>query len=171
MNRRNILSLFVIVAFGLDLLPGNATAQQKSLKDQLVGTWSLVSWERIAPDGRKVLSYGANPQGINFFGADGRFFIMWARADLPKLASTDRSKATAEEAKALMAGVLSYYGTYTLDELSKTITFRIEVTNFPNQLGQQQKRVISSLTADELKYSNPVSTAGGQIQIAMKRAK
>jgi hypothetical protein len=36
MNRRNILSLFAITALGLAMLPGNALAQQKSLKDQLL---------------------------------------------------------------------------------------------------------------------------------------
>jgi hypothetical protein len=42
MNRRSILSLSVIAAFGLVLPPGKAMAQQKSLKEQLVepGRWS-----------------------------------------------------------------------------------------------------------------------------------
>ena len=39
MNRRNVLSLSVATALGLALLPGSAVAQQKSLKEQLVGTW------------------------------------------------------------------------------------------------------------------------------------
>src|ERR1700676_3652310 len=43
MNRRNILSLSAIAALGLSALPGNAVAQTKSLKDQLVGMWTLVS--------------------------------------------------------------------------------------------------------------------------------
>jgi len=38
MNRRGILSLSAITAMGLALLPGNAVGQQKTLKEQLVGT-------------------------------------------------------------------------------------------------------------------------------------
>src|SRR5262249_28626271 len=43
MHRRNMLSISAITALGLALMPGNAVSQQKSLKDQLVGAWTLVS--------------------------------------------------------------------------------------------------------------------------------
>ncbi len=171
MNRRGILSLSAVAALGIALLPGGAASQQKSLKDQLVGTWILTSWERANPDGSKTHAFGANPKGINVFSADGRFALIYTRGDLPKLASNDRTKATPQEAKVIMDGAIAYYGTYSVDEASKAITLNIESTTFPNQLGRPQKRVINSLTADELKYSNPTATAGGQIQIAMKRAK
>jgi hypothetical protein len=171
MNLRNILSLSAIAALGLLLLPGGAASQQKSLKDQLVGTWNIVSWERTDPGGAKVHTFGTNPKGVNVFGADGRFVVFYARADLPKLASNDRTKATPEEAKAIMLGSITYHGTYSVDEASKTITLNLESTTFPNQLGRPHKRTINSLTADELKYSNPTAMAGGQIEVTFKRAK
>lgn len=171
MNRRNMLPLSVIAACGLALLPGNALSQQKSLKDQLVGTWTLASWERTNPDGSKVHAFGTNPKGINMFSADGRFALIYTRGELPKLASNDRMKSTPQEAKTIVDGSIAYYGTYSVDEASKTMTLNIESTTFPNQIGRPQKRVITALTADELKYSNPTATAGGQIQITMKRAK
>ena len=46
MDRRAIFGLPVIAALGLAILPGGATAQQKSLKDQIVGTWTLVLGSR-----------------------------------------------------------------------------------------------------------------------------
>jgi hypothetical protein len=171
MNRSNIVRLSAVAALGLALLPGSALGQQKSLKDQLLGTWALASWERTNPDGSKTHSFGASPKGINIFGADGRFALIYMRGDLPKLASNDRMKSTPEEAKSIVDGSIAYYGTYSVDEASKTITLNIESTTFPNQLGRPQKRVISTLTADELKYSNPTATAGGQIQVTFKRAK
>jgi hypothetical protein len=168
MNRYACLGLSAVTA--LALMPATAVAQQKSLKDQLVGTWNLVAWERTAPDGTKVHAYGSNPKGVAHFGADGRFFIFFARGDLPRLSSNDRTKVTPEEAKTVTDGTIAYAGTYTLDETSKTIAYRIEITTFPNQLGREQKRVITSLTADELKFTNPGATAGGKIDVAMKRA-
>jgi hypothetical protein len=51
MNRRNILGLSTVAAFGLALLPSGGVAQQKTLKDQLVGTWTLVSTTTTRPDG------------------------------------------------------------------------------------------------------------------------
>ena len=169
MNRRNIFGLSVITALGLTLLPGSAVAQQKSLKEQLVGTWTVASWEQANKDGTKFQRFGANPKGVNVFDANGRFFVMFARPDLPKIASNDPMKTTPEENKAVMEGTIAYYGTYTVDE-TKTVTLRVEASSFPNQVGNEQKRTITSLTASELKLSNPVALSGGQINYVLKRA-
>lgn len=67
MNRRNILSMYAIAALGLTLLSGNALAQQKALKEQLVGIWTLTSWEQTNKDGSKLQRYGSNPKGYNIF--------------------------------------------------------------------------------------------------------
>src|SRR5262245_8129030 len=165
-----ILGIAAALTLGLALLPGAATAQQKSLKEQLVGTWTLVSWEQTTPDGSKSNRFGANAKGVNVFTADGRFFLMFARADLPKLASGDPRKGTPEEAQAIAGGAISYWGTYTVDEATKTMSLRLESSTLPNQLGIEQKRNIVSLTADELKYTNPSPVIGGKIEVSFKRA-
>ena len=170
MNRPNILSLCASLALGLMLLTGNAFAQQKSIKEQLVGTWMLTSWEQTNKDGSKLQRYGSNPKGYNIFDANGRFFMMFAHPDVPKIASGNPATATSEEAKAIVSGVVSYYGTYTVDEANKGITLRVEASSLPNQLGVDQKRTINSLTANELKISNPSAVAGGHIDYALKRA-
>ena len=104
MNRRIVLSVGAATALGLGLLSGGAIAQQKSLKDQLVGTWTAVSWVQTRPDGSKLERFGAPPKGINVFEPSGRFFLMYARPDLPKIAANNPSTATPEEAKAILAG-------------------------------------------------------------------
>jgi len=167
MNRRLLHS--AVLLLGIALLPSGAVSQQKSLKEQLVGAWNVVAWERTDPDGTKVQAFGTNPKGLTYFGADGRFFVMFARADLPKLASNDRTKATPEEAKAIVGGIIAYAGTYSVDEPNKSISLRLDVTSFPNQAAEG-KRTIVSLTADELKYANPTSTGGGKVEVTLKRA-
>jgi Lipocalin-like domain len=171
MNRRNILSLSAITAMGLALLSSSAFAQQKTLKEQLVGTWTAVSWEQDVPNGPKFQRYGANPKGVTVFDANGRFFSITARPDLPKIASNNPSTPTPEEAKAIVSGSIGYFGTYTVDEAAKVITLRYEASSFPNQVGADQKRVITSLTGDELKFQNPTAISGGQIYYGFKRAK
>ena len=103
MHRRHLISVLAVTAAGLTLLPNSAVAQQKSLKDQLVGTWTLVSWEQTNPDGSKLQKYGSDPRGFHIFEENGRFFAMMARPDLPKIVASDPQKATAEEAKAIMS--------------------------------------------------------------------
>jgi Lipocalin-like domain len=170
MNRRHILSLSVTAALGLALLPGSAISQQKSLKDQLVGTWTVVSWEQTRPDGTKLQRFGADPKGVNAFDPNGRFFVMFARSDLPKLAANNPMNPTPEEAKAITVGSIAYFGTYTVDEPNKSIVMRIESSTLPNQLGVEQKRNIVSLDGNELKYTNPNPTIGGRIDVTFKRA-
>jgi len=171
MNRRSIISLSAMAALGLALLPGSTFAQQKSLREQLVGTWTVVSWEQTTKDGSKLQRFGTNPKGVAFFDASSHFFIMFARPDLPKIASNNASTMTPDEAKAIASGSIAYFGTYTVDETSKIITLRVESSSRPNQLGIDQKRVITSLTADELKYTNITAITGSNINIAFKRAK
>jgi hypothetical protein len=53
MNRRSILSVSAITVLGLAVMPGSAVSQQKSLKEQIVGTWTFVSVIETKPDGSK----------------------------------------------------------------------------------------------------------------------
>jgi hypothetical protein len=51
MIRCSILNMSAIIMLGLTLLSTSAVAQQKTLKDQLVGTWMIVSTDGTRPDG------------------------------------------------------------------------------------------------------------------------
>jgi hypothetical protein len=79
-------------------------------------------------------------------------------------------KTTSEENKAVMEGSIAYFGTYTVDEAGKTISLRVDASTFPNQVGNEQKRNITSISANDLQVSNPNASAGGQISYVMKRA-
>ena len=171
MNRRHLFSLSAITALGLAVLPSKGVSQPKSLKDQLVGTWTLTAWEQTRPDGSKLQRFGTNPKGIHVFDANGRTYILFSRADLPKIASNNPSTPTPEEAKGIVDGSIAYYGTYTVDEGSKVITVKVEAGTFANQVGVDQKRIVTSVGADELKMVNTTVLSGGQISYAFTRAK
>lgn len=72
MKRCNVISLSAVMALGLVLLPGSAVSQKKTLRDQLIGSWTVVTWERTNPNGNKIHTFGAKPKGITIFSADGR---------------------------------------------------------------------------------------------------
>ena len=171
MNRRNVLTKFVPLALASALLPSSVVAQQKSIKDQLVGTWIFVSAQDAKPDGSTVDPWGPNSKGSAMYDANGRFTFMIMRSDLPKFASNNRAQASAEEGKAVAQGMIAFYGTYTVNEGDKTLTTRIEGSSYPNLVGAEQRRVITSLTADELRYTNPATSTGTKSEAVWRRAK
>jgi hypothetical protein len=170
MKRRSILSLFAITALGLALLPGSAASQQKSLKDQIVGSWTYAVADTVRPDGSRVPTWGPNFSGLVIFGSDGRFVSLIGR-DVPKFASNSRATGTADENKAAMNGNIALFGRYTINEADHTLIYQIERSSFPNWTGTEQKRPFT-LAGDELKYAVPAASAGdGRAEVVLKRAK
>jgi hypothetical protein len=172
MNRRTALAVTAtaLLCLAVGLSASDSRAQQKSLNEQLVGTWTLISSDQVRPDGSTVKQFGSNPNGINVFDTNGRFFLMIASADNSKIASNDRRKEHAEEFGGLTVESIAYYGTYTVNEAERVAILHIDASTFPNQVGTDQKRTITSLTADELRYSTPAAMAGVQVHQAWKRA-
>jgi hypothetical protein len=161
-----------LLFLGVVLFAGDAVAQQKSTQEQLVGTWKLVSSHNVRSDGNKVDASGPNPKGIVIYTSDGHFVFVNTRSDLPKFASNSRNRGTPEEYKAVVQGSLAYFGTYSVNEADKVISVQIEGSTFPNMIGRPDvKRIITSLTADELKFTNPAPTSGGTLELVWKRAK
>ena len=96
---------------------------------------------------------------------------MIMRSDLPKFAANTSDQGTADESKAILKGLIVHFGTYSVNEADKTVTTRIEGSSFPNLSGMEQKRIISSLATDELKYTNPATATGTTAEAIWRRAK
>jgi Lipocalin-like domain len=94
--------------------------------------WHLVQVSRdtVSADGTRRPLYGANAKGMIIYTSDGYFTLMQASVDLPKLKSGLPSKATPEEAKAVIAGSIAYFGKYSLDETSKVLSLDIHASTF-----------------------------------------
>jgi len=166
---RNISAVLTASAliFGVLLPREEAVAQTAK---ELVGTWTLVS-VTLEEDGKKTDMYGPDPLGQVIFDPNGYFSIMFIRSDVPKFASTNREAGTAEENKAAVQGSIAYYGTYSVSENGKVVTYHIEGSTFPNWRGTDQKRLVK-ISGDELTVSNPAPSTGfGNAWSAWKRAK
>jgi hypothetical protein len=158
MMLRTIAAALLIPA----LSAGAGAAQPAtSLKDGIVGTWNFVVAEVTAPDGKKSLPFGETPKGILIFTADGHFAQIHVAGDVPKIASNNRLTGTPEEYAEIMRRSLSVFGTYTVDEADKTVTYNIVSASFPNWEGQAQTRAIDKLTSDEFVNTNR-DLAGGR---------
>jgi hypothetical protein len=154
------MRLAAIMALALALFGGEAAAQ-KSLKEQIVGSWDFIVAEITAADGKTSYPFGETPKGVLIFTPDGRFAQVHVAGDVPKIASGNRLTGTAEEYAAIMRRSLAVFGSYTVDEEKRTLTFNIVSSTFPNWQGEAQTRTIDTLTADEFVNTNP-NVAGGR---------
>ena len=170
MDRRSILTISATAAFAVALIPGSAFPQQKSLKEQLVGTWTLVSCDSTSSNGAKQ-PYCANPaNGILILDANGRYATVIAARGRPKLASGNRSELPAEQFKAAAMGLAANFGTWSVNEADKTVTRHVEAALFPNIEGTDSKITVS-LSGDELKLIEPSPLLGGRNESVYRRAK
>jgi hypothetical protein len=139
---------------------GDAAAQQKTLKELLVGTWHFVIAEITTADGQKSFPFGPKPRGILIFTPEGDFSQIHIAGDVPKIASGNRLVATPEEYAGIMRGTLAQFGTYTVDEEKRTFTMKFTASTFPNADGTLQTRSVDKLTDDEFINTNPQVGAG-----------
>jgi hypothetical protein len=162
--------LLAAVALAL-ALTGAALAQRKTAQEQIVGAWSLVSVVSETDDGNKGEPFGPSPKGVIIFSNDGHFSLFQSRPDIPKIAANDRAKATPEEAQSIVASSIAYYGTYSIDENAKVMMVNIAASTYANVAAiPNQKRMITLLTADELKFDNPRTPSGMTLRTTWKRA-
>ena len=128
MKRIAAYTACIAAILGTALMPVSVTAQEKSLKDQLVGTWVYDSSTITRADGTK--SDRPNLKGMVIYTPEGRFMFINVGTDTPRIASNDRARATPEEAMSVLNKTIAYYGTYTIDEPSKTIVPKVEGSTF-----------------------------------------
>jgi hypothetical protein len=152
-HRRKFFGLSVMAALGLALLPSGASAQQKPLKDLLVGSWTLLLVDEVKADGSQMPDFGPNPLGTLIFTADGHYSLQIMRAGRPKFVSNSPAQGTPDEMKADLQGMISHFGAYTASDADKTVTFRIEGSSFPNWEGTKQTRSITAITNEVLTYT------------------
>ena len=171
MNRHSIIALPVIAFLALVMASSGAVSQQTSLREQLVGAWTLVSIFSTDKQGVKSERRGPNPKGLLIFDASGRYSILTARSDMANFKINNVDQGTPEENKAVLTGMIANIGTWSVDEATNTISTHVEAGSFPNLNGNTQKRVISTLTADELRYVNGASATGTIDEAIWRRAK
>lgn len=167
---KRIAWIFSLTVMTSALLPVSSQSQQKSLKDQIVGTWIYVSSTAKKDDG--TLEQRPPLQGAVTYTADGYFHFISTLANSPKYASGVRERPTAEEAMTTASTALAYMGKFTIDDATKTIRADILHSTFPNFIGApNQRRIVTSVTSDELKFTNPRTPAGLTLEFILKRAK
>jgi hypothetical protein len=146
------------------------SAQQKPLKAQLVGAWTLVSIEVTPTDGTKRPGFGGpNAKGILILDASGRYAQVTGRPDRPKLSTTNRQEIPAAELGEAARSFGAGFGTWTANEPGRTLVQKTELGLIPESAGNETKSSLA-LAGDELRLVNS-RPAGGTTELVYRRAK
>ncbi len=170
MSRCSTLAI-ATTASGLAVFVGGAMAQgKKSIRSNSLGP-SRSSRRTICCRTGAEHRYSAPTQeAFLSWPPTATFRYPSVNSDLPKFASDNRDKGTADENKAVVVGSLFYFGTYSVSA-DGTLATHIEGSSFPNSMGTDQKRTITALSATGVTWINPVASAGGTAELAWKRIK
>jgi hypothetical protein len=148
-------------------LSSPASAQSAS---DVVGTWTLVS-SVTERDGVKTDQFGVAAKGMLMLDATGHFMLTIIGPDLPRFSSNNRAGGSPEENKAVVSKSIAMIGDYSVNASEKTLTFKVESATFPNWIGTEQKRLLSSIDGDLLKYVTPTASSGGVGTVTWRRVK
>ena len=107
----------------------------------LVGSWRLVSWENVSPDG---VSHPMGPDAVGFllYDRDGRMSVQVMRRERGELADDGVTAASPDRLREVLGGYLAYAGRYEVDAAERTVTHRIECGLLPAQVDTELTRWI-----------------------------
>jgi hypothetical protein len=168
MNRLSIFRLFAMIVLALS--PGAGLSQEKSLREQLVGTWILVSIVNTSPTGVKRNLFGENPNGILIFDSGGRYVSIATARNRQEFSSRNRDTWTPDEYKAAVLGTRAQFGTWSVNESDRILIQGIDGSITPNNDGSEARRSIS-LAGDQLRLSSGNAARGGSNEMVFERAK
>ena len=168
---RGFVRCLALCAACVGLLP--PSAQGQSLKEQLLGTWTLVSWTQLVGDVEEPGLLGRDPVGQFMFAPDGHMCFSAMRRTRSNLAGSGPQAGTPEEKAAAYDGYVGYCGRYDVSEEERSVTFRLELSSFPNWTGTTQKRFVE-VTGTRLRVNTPpIPVRGKQMvtTVVWERAK
>lgn len=131
------------------------------IKEQLVGTWKLLSFKSQTSGGQVVYPFGEDAIGLLTYDVAGHMSAQLMRANRPSFVSHDPLKGTPEEFKSALTGMLAYFGTYSVNEEEGMVIHHLIGSSFPNWENKDQKRYLN-FSDGALILSTPPITAGGQ---------
>lgn len=111
---------------------------QECVREQLVGTWKLISAEDVDPNTGKWVPYtfGNPPSGYFIYDATGHASIQIMTT--PPVTLTSPDNPTPAEVLTIFNAYIAYYGTYTVDDVN--ISVQVEGAWDPSQVGTNQAR-------------------------------
>lgn len=145
-----------------------------TLRSQLIGAWTLVSYVEEPVDGSAANHpFGEQPQGMILYTPDGYMSAQLSTANRAPFAGGDWFKGEPQEYTAQGISYIAYTGPFHVDEAQQTLSHTMLISLFPNWTGQTQPRLVK-IEGDMLSLStaSPIMSGGKRVNsfLRWKRA-
>lgn len=126
------------------LAAASALQAAPSTRDRFLGVWRLIRCESRFKDGRIEYPYGEKPIGRITYDKAGRMSAQLMRpgrhCSVPSGVGLVAGNATTDEIRDAVDGFASYFGTFDIDEKTKTVTHHVQGCLVPSWVGTDLKR-------------------------------
>ncbi|MBI3476664.1 MAG: lipocalin-like domain-containing protein [Acidobacteria bacterium] len=122
---------------------GEATAVPGG--DRLLGAWRLVSVETIRPNGEVIYPfYGKHPEGLIVYDRSGWMSVQIVSDPKPPGPKGDSRETfrngSPDEKVVAIEGYYAYFGTWTVDSSTSTVTHHLKDSLYPGERGVEFAR-------------------------------
>ena len=125
MQRRDALALFGLAgAARLGAAP--------SARDQFIGVWQLIRQYNVSKDGSEV-PVALQQRGHISWDRSGRVWVLLYNEG--RKAPADPRMPTLDEYREMNSVLMTYFGTYELDEEKRTVTHHLQAAASPSLIG------------------------------------
>jgi len=114
---------------------------------ELIAAWRLLSFEREKGGGQIDKPLGDKPVGRLIYDGEGRVSVQLMRAGRSLESAKDARTsweaaevATCGEVREMVAGYIAYFGTYDVDEATRTISHYVLGSLIPGWVGTRRTR-------------------------------
>jgi Lipocalin-like domain len=152
--KKSMLRTSIVVAL-LSFIAACAT-QPSSSTLPVVGSWKIVAWETVHPDGTITYPFvGKQPIGLIVYQSNGLMSVQVMRDPRPPVpVSGSTFRATQEEKSVAFSGYYAYWGRYTMNATDNTVTHQVTASLWPQEVGITYKRTYA-LDGDRLVLTTP----------------
>lgn len=134
-----------------------------SIRDSLIGTWHLVSYQAQDGDGEMRFPLGKDVLGLLCYTEQHFMSVQVMKRKRPNYSSGDLHLSSMEEMAAAANGYVAYAGRFSTDEAAGTVTHHIRLSLSPTWVGSDQVRFVV-LSADRLYLSAGPLLINGVLQ-------
>ena len=159
MNRRTVISALSLAPFA------HAASRSGAERKKFIGVWKLVSGvAKHDVTGAVRYPWGEKPVGRLSYDEAGRVFAQLmnpSRRSVGGAANRGSASAigsaSAEDMREMLTGFNAYFGTFDIDEPSKTVIHHVQSALIPSWVGTDQRRKYEFSSKDELIILNTAS--------------